>query len=192
MRIRMENFQNNGIYHLYNRTVNDELLFRNDDDFIKFLQLFKVAIFEIPISVLSYCLMPNHFHFLIQQKSKMPIYKIFNKLFCSYVPWYNKKYSRKGRLLGNKLQHKKITNEDYLVLLCQYIHTNPIKAGLVTKPKDWPFSNYLEFVGLRNGSLCDHKFISDTIEQFDDYENIINEYQKFLNTKKFNTLLFDN
>ncbi|MCK4340046.1 MAG: transposase, partial [Candidatus Cloacimonetes bacterium] len=149
MRCPKESFIKDSYFHLYNRTVKPNKLFYKKDDYIWFLKRFKKKIVLYPATVFAYCLMPNHFHFLIRQDSDKPIYKIFNDSLSAYVKHYNYKYKRKGTLFEGHLQHKNVNNEKYLLYLCQYIHFNPKKAGLVDNLEDWKFSNFLEWIGKR-------------------------------------------
>jgi len=83
----------------------------------------------------------------------MPINKIFNHVLSYYVQKFNRKYKRKGRLMEGPLQHIRIVKERHLFSLCQYIHLNPVKAGLVNTPSEWAYSNFREWVGHRSGVL---------------------------------------
>ena len=150
MRCSKELFIKDSFFHIYNRSVEPLILFRERDDYIWFLKRFKKKATEYPATVFAYCLMPNHFHFLMRQDSNKAIYKIFNDALSSYVRHYNFKYKRKGTLFEGNLQHISIKENNYFIYLCQYIHFNPKKAGLVKTLEDWEFSNYLEWIGNRN------------------------------------------
>jgi len=118
MKVKKEQYEKNIIAHFYNRTVDKELLFRKKEDYIQFLRTFKESLNKIPTSVFAYCLMPNHFHFLLKQNSNVPLYKIFNIVLSSYVQKYNIKYKRKGSIFSNPLQSKLIMNNKQLLTLC--------------------------------------------------------------------------
>jgi putative transposase len=192
IRLRQENFIESGLYHLYNRSVDNELLFRSAEDYILFLKKFKLIIIDVPVTVFAYYLMPNHFHFLLRQESELAANHIFNHLFSFYSQKYNRKYRRRGKLLGSKLQHKAIINEDYLIYLCQYIHCNPVKAGLCSAPEDWEFSNYKEWLGLRKGTLFSNEILLNHFRSPAEYQATIYEYEKFLGVEPFLSLLIDN
>jgi len=191
MRLRKENFFKDGLYHIYNRTIDKELLFREHTDYLQLLTKIKDIIPKIPVSILAYCLMPNHFHFLLRQDSDIPIYKIFNRLGSFYVQWYNHKYERKGKLFAGKLQHKFINTNEHLIHVTQYIHANPSKAHLVENLSTWEYSNYQEFLGLRRGSLCDREYISFVVDSADNYAQTVFEYLNYYEDKKFRELLID-
>jgi len=60
--------------------------------------------------------------------------------------------------------------------LCRYIHANPVKDGLVEHLEEWPYSNYLEWIGLRQGTLVDRDFIADTFPDAIEYEEFVRDY----------------
>ena len=133
--------------------------------------------------------MPNHYHFLIQQRSNKPLSSFVGSVFNAYVQAVNQQQNRKGPLLENRFKHVIVDKEEYLVHLCRYIHLNPVKAGLVSRPEYWPLSNYLEWINLRAGTLKDDAFIkvrcpkavdySEFVEdrqQMDEIKSLINEY----------------
>jgi putative transposase len=179
MRCSKECFQKDAYFHIYNHSLDGLDLFRSDDDYIlcqnKFIQ--KLEIY--PASVLAYCFMPNHFHFFIRQDSDKPIYRLFNDVFSGYVQIYNNKYKRKGRLFVDQLQHKIVDSNNYAIELCQYIHYNPKKAGIVTDIAGWEYSNYLEWIGKRKQQL-----FSDAVMKFGD----LNEKDYSLMMKKYDSI----
>ncbi len=121
--------------------------------------------------------MPNHFHLLVYAGEKscvmikqggLEIEKLTNgirKLLSGYARIFNKRYQQTGSLFRQKTKAKNISGEelivsnkynlqDYCSNCFSYIHQNPVVAGLVKQPGDWQFSSYLDYAGLRNGSLC--------------------------------------
>ena len=191
MRCKKEEFVKGEYFHFYNRSVENTLLFKRDDDYSYFLDKFKFKINTYPASVFAYCLMPNHFHFLLRQDDDKPIYQIFNDLNNSYVQHYNIKYSRKGHLYKGQLQHKRIKNDEYIICLCQYIHFNPHKAGLVNDLSDWKYSNYLEWIGKRNGILFNDELLKIYFESAELYQQQIRYYEDYNKDKDFSELLFN-
>jgi putative transposase len=191
MKVKEEQYEKNIIVHFYNRTVDNELLFRKEEDYIQFLKTFKESLKKIPTSVFAYCLMPNHFHFLLKQNSNVPLYKIFNIVLSSYVQKYNIKYKRKGSIFGNPLQSKLIMNNKQLIALCLYIHLNPVKAGLVNNPREWEFSNYREWIGVRHGTLFDNAIPKNNFVNSNDYVNSIEKFKEKIFEKSFLELLDD-
>lgn len=94
--------------------------------------------------MVAYCLMPNHYHFLVRQLSDRALSQWVQMLFNGYSQAINQQLNRKGTLFQNRAKHILIDKDEYLVHLVRYIHYNPVEAGLVHSPEEWQFSNYLE------------------------------------------------
>lgn len=156
-------------YHIYNRDSNREAIFRapeNDLFLLKRLGRFAV---QKSIAVVAYCLMPNHYHFLLRQDGTHKISEFIQAVFNSYSKAFNKRHNRTGTLFEGPFKSIHVDKRDYLVYLCRYIHRNPLEAGLVSDLEEWPYSNYLEWIGLRNGKLVDLAFVRDYFKSVDDY-----------------------
>jgi REP element-mobilizing transposase RayT len=156
------------LYHFYNQGNNKELIFKERADYLRFLSKFQCLVLP-HCDILSWVLMPNHFHFLIyiSQKSIIPVElgnivtnKInngFRLLLSEYAQEFNKKYNRSGSLFRQKTKAKclsEFTDKNYPLHCFNYIHQNPLKAGLVKKIEDWEFSSFPDFIGKRNGVIC--------------------------------------
>jgi REP element-mobilizing transposase RayT len=145
-------------YHIYHRGNNREPIFFEKRNYLYFLKLYGRYI--VPVAhTLAYCLMNNHFHFLIQTKTEPQISDFlkksdissgqiiepseqFRRLFISYTKAINKAYGRTGSLFENKFGRIEVKNDRYLCNLIQYIHHNPQKHGFVNDFRDWPYSSY--------------------------------------------------
>ncbi|MDO9576356.1 MAG: hypothetical protein Q7J16_00550 [Candidatus Cloacimonadales bacterium] len=192
MRCPKESFIKGEIFHIYHRSIESFLLFKEDEDHEWFMDRFQKKMIIYPTSVFAYCLMPNHFHFLLRQDSEKPVYRIFNDSLSSYVRHYNFKYKHRGILLDGHLQHVNVKSNQYAAYLCQYIHYNPKKAGLVNDPVDWKHSNYLEWIGLRNSKPFTEKMLYDYFEDSNQYRHEMKEHEKYVKEKSFSKLLIDN
>jgi len=154
------------IYHIYNRS--NETVFFSGDNYLFFIEKTRKHISPV-CNILTWCLMPNHFHFLIQanETSVKPtmekhrptlqiLSKNFGTLLTSYTHAINKSRKRRGSLFSHKTKAKLITHQgnDYLENCFFYIHQNPVEAGLVSKLEDWEYSSFPDYAGLRKGTLC--------------------------------------
>jgi putative transposase len=186
-------FSGNEFYHIYNRGNNKQTIFFNQANYLFFLR--KVRLQLLPVAkIVSYCLMPNHFHFMIMATSNSVSerksfggkgmqelsYRI-GILLSSYSQAINKQNATTGSLFQQKTKCKILREEingeqeSYLETCFFYIHQNPVKAGIVTELKDWPYSSYADYAGLRNGTLCNKELFylhsglrqDDIIRQFD-------------------------
>lgn len=162
-------------YHIYNRGAEKQNIFFETENYYYFLRLMKRVLPKYAITFIAYCLMPNHFHFLIKLVGEADVSSFMSRLLNAYVKAVNKRYNRKGLLFNERFKPILVDDENYLVHLCRYIHLNPLKAGLVKDLKDWPFSNYLEFIGLRNGSLFDPNFRNEYFGDANGYKEFVND-----------------
>ena len=97
-------------------------------------------------------------------------------MFNSYTKAFNKAYHRTGTLFEGPFKAIAVETDAQLNHLCRYIHRNPLDAGLVSDLTDWPYSNYLEWVGKRVGTLYDANFVQDQFINSDDYERFVLDY----------------
>jgi REP element-mobilizing transposase RayT len=162
-------------YHIYNRGLNGEPIFFEHDNYFYLLRLIEKAFEKHNVTTIVYCLLPNHYHFLLRTEIDDVLSDCIKEIFISYVQAVNKRYKRSGPLFEGRFRSKWIDDIDYLLHLCRYIHLNPVRAGLVKSPEDWIFSNYRDFVGLRNNGLIDRKFIKKYFTTANDYCNFIAE-----------------
>ncbi len=175
-------FYENNFYHIYNRTNNEELLFRSEENYRYFLKKYRFYLEEY-LETIAYCLMPTHFHFLVRVKEfitdvpRLQGVAHLNKqniishkikiLLSSYTKAINKKYNRHGNLFQQNTKSKPVDNNRYLVTLLTYIHQNPVRSNLVEKAEDWKYSSYSDYIDLRKGTLPKKKFILEMITRED-------------------------
>lgn len=146
------------IYHIWNRGVNHSTIFNNDDNYRYFLKLY-IHHIEPVAEAYAYCLLPNHFHFLIHTRTEagqreyrqslegdstgfLPPSQAFSNLFNAYVRAFNKQHNRSGGLFEDRFGRKPVRTDSYLAQLVMYIHQNPLKHGLVDDIRDWRYSSY--------------------------------------------------
>ncbi|MBU0491847.1 MAG: transposase [Chloroflexi bacterium] len=170
-------------YHVYNRGAGKSLLFFNPGNYEHCLRLVKQYSQTYRVAVIAYCLMPNHYHFLLRQETDEPLSRFINVLFNAYVQAMNRQQGRSGTLFEGRFRHVWVDREEYLVYLCRYIHLNPVAAGLVSQPGDWPYSNYLEWVGQRVGTLKDEAFIRERFPAPEAYRLFVADRQDEVKTR---------
>jgi putative transposase len=163
-------------YHLYNRGSSHGAVFLEADNYLFALRKVKRYAHELHIGVIAYCLLPNHYHFLLRQDGEDPAGLLIQRVFNSYTKAINKRYDRTGTLFEGRYRAIHVAQETYLAHLCCYIHANPVKHGLVADLQDWPYSNYLEWVGTRNGTLVDRAFIQMHFEDACTYARLVSDY----------------
>lgn len=205
------NFKPHQLYHFYNRGNNSQNIFFKEDNYIQFLK--KVKKHLLPYSdILAWCLMPNHFHFLLYTNEKVvdvisttlngvkktnPLSESIRIMLSSYSKLINSQENRTGSIFQQNSKAKNIseieesenkTNQDYLFNCFNYIHQNPLQSDLVNLMEKWDFSSFKDYIGNRNGSLCNKKLANELIElpqnQTDfyniSYEIIDKEKEKYI------------
>jgi putative transposase len=173
---RKTQFSPSHYYHVYNRGVEKQPIFRERENYRYLLRLVKKYANQLCVAVIAYCLMPNHYHFLLRQDGNDSAGLLPQLVFNRYTKAFNKRYGRIGTLFERRYQSIWVDAEGYLLHLCRYIHANPVKAGMVSQPEDWPFSNYLEWVGLREGVLVDRGFVAESFPQRTHYRRFVADY----------------
>ena len=175
-------------YHIYNRGNNRERIFFEADNYLFFLKRIKEYLVPV-MDILVYCLMPTHYHVVgrikptqiseiskISEISGAEVSTAMMKLSVSYTKAINKRFQRAGVLFQGQFQAKPVLTSSYLLNLCRYIHGNPVKDGLVADITQWQYSNYLEWIGERDGKLVDKAFVQDNFDTPDEYRKFVLEY----------------
>ncbi|MBC7876578.1 MAG: transposase [Anaerolineales bacterium] len=180
-------------YHFYNRGNNRQVVFFERDNYIYFLKNIKKYLHDT-VEILVYCLMPTHYHILVRVKSNQTsevlktsevlsaeVSNAMMRLGVSYTKAINKRFSRVGSLFQGQFHGKPIETYSHLLNLCIYIHANPVKDGLVFLPEEWEFSNYLEWMNLREGNLVNREFIAENFGMPEEYKTLVMQYIKTRN-----------
>lgn len=176
MPYRRIQFAQGQYYHIYNRGSGRQLIFREKDNYLFVLRLMKKYASPSNISVVAYCLMPNHYHFLVRQDGIEPAGLLPQRIFNSYTKAFNKRYARSGTLLEGRYKAIHVDKDAYLQHLCRYIHANPVKHGLVSHLEEWPYGNYHEWIGVRNGTLIDRDLVQGFFPTAQTYNQFVLDY----------------
>ena len=182
--VNTPNMEEDKYYHIFNRGNNRENIFKEQENYFYFLKQYEKYLSSV-VDTYAYCLMPNHFHFLVRIKNQLPmtskvsktfevmgrrltpVEKAFKDFFISYAKSINKRYSRTGSLFQYKFKRKPIDDEQYLKRVVLYIHQNPVAAGFCEQPYQWEFSSYNTILGDFTTMLKR----DEVIDFFDDKEN---------------------
>ncbi len=166
--------EHGNIYHVFNRGNNKQRIFISPENYPYFLG--KVQEYLLPIcDLLAYCLMPNHFHFLVHAHSKsvrlikdgsfprQQFSQAIKQLLSSYTKAVNNQNSRTGSLFQQKTKAVRTSGEfGHSETAFHYIHQNPMKAGLVSRMEDWPYSSFNEYLG--GSGLCNQALAKEILE----------------------------
>lgn len=151
-------------------------------------KLLPVGSFEI----VCFCLMPNHFHLLVRQIKELGIGKLLSKVCTSYSKRFNKKYVHIGHIFQDQFKSVLVENDNQLLHLSSYIHSNPKVNGLVKDLGDWRFSSYLNFIDKEKYRLCSKNIIMEQFKNIRSYQEFVEEsVDKIKSIKDLNYALLD-
>ena len=185
-------------YHIYNRGINSENIFKENRNHEYILNLCNKHIDPIG-ETFAWCLLKNHFHLLVriktveeilQEQQKHEIRKIipphqsFGNLFNAYTKAINKGYNRHGALFERPFKRKLIDNEAYLRSVIKYIHYNPVNHRFCEYPIEYPWSSYLTCVSEKPTKLKREKVIS-LFENINGLKNSHKQNEDFDSLEKF-------
>lgn len=179
---------NGEIYHLYNRGSEKRDIFTQLRDYKRFRNTFRYYQFAGPkprlsissfssfipdpskklVEILCFCLMPNHFHFLVKQLKVNGISIFMGQLANSYTKYFNTKYNRIGSLLQGTFRAVTVESDDQLIHLSRYIHLNPVVSGVCASLNEYSWSSFEEYIG--SESIC---FTSLILNMFPSKEKYI-------------------
>lgn len=141
-----------GYYHIYNRGAGKSEIFLEEQDYKVFLHFLEKYLdpnsehsLASEIKLLAYCLMPNHFHFLVHQTTRDGIIKFMRALGTSYSMYFNNRYERSGTLFQGVYKAAIIETDAYFLHLSRYIHLNP--SELTGGWRRYPYSSYKAYLG---------------------------------------------
>lgn len=179
-----KDFKTGSYYHIFNRGVNKEDIFKNEQDYIAFKKRIKIILGKDSSSYIkiepcplgsfeinAYCLMKNHFHLLIKQSSNVKISSLILKLCTSYSLYFNKKYERVGSLFQDTFKARLITSSEDLMQTSAYIHNNP-------KIKEQSKHSSINEYAYKIEDIC---FLTDILDLFNGSEK---NYITFVNERK--------
>lgn len=184
-------------WHVVNRGVDGKRVFRDEKDLERFTstlayykQVDPVARFafkerqplkplsKLMVEILTYCLMPDHFHLILQENRSGGVSKFMSKVTNSYTRYFNSKYDRAGSLFGGSFKRALIEDDYQLVNLSRYIHTGPLREKIVIDLRRFPFSSYLHHLGLRD-DICDPERVVKQFSSLAQYEAWVRDEEDF-------------
>jgi putative transposase len=162
-------------FHIYNRGAAKAAIFFKPAHWLYFLHQMKKYFTPDQVDILAYCLMPNHFHLVIYTKHQDFGRLVMMPFLVSYTRAVNRDMRRVGTLFQGQYQTKQVQTTEQLMHLSRYIHRNPVSAGLCDSPEDWKCSSFLDYIGLRQGTIVNTDFILSIFSSADVYRNYVSE-----------------
>lgn len=170
----VKEYAENSYYHVYNRGVAKQNIFLDDQDYKTFLSYLKIYLtkpddenltvfpsrklknYYQELILLSYCLLPNHFHLFVFQKDPNTMSSFLQSIITKYSMYFNKKYKRVGPVFQGRYKAVMVKNENQFIYLSKYIHKNPL--DIFTSGSDlevYRYSSYLNYLGKINQTWVD-------------------------------------
>jgi putative transposase len=201
-RVALVNFE---YYHVYNRSIENKCVFIESEDYIRANQSLNYYRYKNPpvklssllsmslaryssvfselekqgnklVDILAYCLMPNHFHFLLRQKIDRGISTYMSNFQNSYTRYFNTNNKRRGPIFLTKFKAKRIEREEQLLHVSRYIHLNPFSAKEVSDIKDleeYPWSSFPEYLSKEEKTICKTDTILSYFNTAESYKNFV-------------------
>lgn len=133
------------VYHIMLRGIDRMSIFLDYEDMKRFIETIDKMKKNGEYELYAYCLMGNHVHLLIKE-GRDSIQRCMKRIGVSYAYYYNRKYDRVGHLFQDRFRSENIEDNNYLLAAARYIHRNPVKAGMVNRAEDYPWSSYREYI----------------------------------------------
>ncbi len=135
----------NGLYHLISRGNNHTPVLEISGGYQKFIDVLKTALSKFDWKIYHYCLMPNHVHILANIKNSQELSRIMQYILQEYSRWFRKQNEYVGYLWQGRYKSPLVENDVYFLQCARYIERNPIRANLVSKPENYPWSSYRHY-----------------------------------------------
>ena len=180
-------------YHVFNRGVAKMRIFNNFYDYNRFLKcvlyyqidgqkprfsIFTPETYELDsskkiVDIISYCFMPNHFHFMLKQTRDGGISEFISKISNSYTKYFNIKNARVGPILQGDFKAVHIESNEQLLHVTRYIHLNPLIGFVVKDLEIYKWSSYSEYTDLISDGICEKDIILGQFETKVDYKQFV-------------------
>lgn len=178
-----------GFFHVYNRGVNRQKIFQNEDDYCLFLSLVADSLGLGGVFIHGFTLMPNHFHFILEQKAPFAISGFMKKTCEKFSRTVNRAQRRVGHLFQGRFKRKHIEKESYLLTLARYVDLNPVHSRLVSAPGDWRFGSTRSYLSADAESFVRTDTILGLIGGREAYAGYLNQPPEPLGSEIENLLI---
>jgi len=145
----------NLIYHVVNRGNNKQVVFVEESDYQKYLDILRRYKIKFGFKIFAYCLMSNHIHLLIKTSEKGTISAIMKAITIAHTRNYHFKYNCSGHIWGGRFKSPIVSDDEYLLTVMRYIEQSPVRAGIVVDPEQYRFSSYQGNVKIELNNLVD-------------------------------------
>jgi putative transposase len=128
-------------YHVINRGNAQQRVFHKPDDFAAFARLLGEASERLPMRLLAWCVMPNHFHLVLWPRQDLDLSRWMQWLLTAHVRRYHRHYKSSGHVWQGRFKGFPIQQDEHLAIVLRYVERNPLRANLVPRAEDWLWSS---------------------------------------------------
>lgn len=175
-------FEDNVYYHVYNRGNRKQQIFLQNRDYQRFIEKAVEYKNKFNVTIAAFCLMPNHFHFLVKESIPNSISRFFSNLCNSHSKYFNTKYETVGSLFQGRFKAKSVDTDEYLVHVSRYIHLNPVGLfkylgeDAIDQLLTYKWSSLSLYLSSRKNEFVDPEFILNYFSQ----QNTLQDYKEFV------------
>lgn len=216
---RKDRLENNYYYHIFTRSIAKYVVFDNEEDYFRFMEIIQVYRHinfnyqyskfirldptikndilsslkndkNVLVDIIAFCIMPTHIHLVLRQISDQGISKYMGKILNSYARYFNLRHKRIGPLWSGRFKSVLVENDEQLLHLTRYIYLNPTSAELVEQPEDWLASSFKDYIDEDGEELGKSGLFSLTAIEYKKFVLDRKDYQKELSKIK-NIILDD-
>ena len=196
-------FYPGGYFHVYNRGVAKQPLFLDTHDYRHFLEtlsfyldstqirrlsktgakdrrlLFAVQPIDPLVTVVAYCLMPNHFHLVLREEREKGVSTYMQRAMNSYTRAFNTKYRRVGTVFQGVFSAVGVSSDQQLLHVCRYVYLNPVVARMVHSAADYRWSSFAQLMSESESRLVDSQILLGIAGGRDQYKDFVNDYASY-------------
>lgn len=141
------------IYHVLNRGNSREEVFHKQGDYYSFTKLLTESLEQFKVKMFAYCLMPNHFHMLVEPDKGEDLSKFMQWLTTCHVRRYHQHYGTSGHVWQGRYKSFIVQNDVHLLTVARYVEGNPVRSGLVKSAKEWRWSSHRDRLKNAGGGI---------------------------------------
>jgi putative transposase len=135
-------------FHALNRAVRRERLFHESRDYDRFADLLRQASKRIPVSIVAWCVMPNHVHLVLRPDVQGALSKFMHWVFSVHAQLHRERHGTSGHVWQGRFKSFPAQQDRHLLSVIRYVERNPLRSRLVASAEDWPWSSIREREGL--------------------------------------------
>lgn len=171
-------FMAGGIYHVFNRGNNRRVLFDGKEDFECFKKMLGAGMKREAVKLYHYCLMSNHYHLFIKSEEVESLPRFMHWMQLGYARYFKKKYQTTGHVFEERYRSPRIEEESYYLQCGRYIERNPVKAKMVERAEDYPYSSARYYIyGKKDDLVTENIYYQEMGRTIEERQKA---YQKFV------------